>query len=125
MKSSGKVLAIALLFVGLVLVNFLASSIPARVDATAESIYSLSSGTKALLGKIEEPVTLNLYFSKDATGLPIALWAITGGVLGAVVWPMVSTGAFVAAPINSVGALMNPGAAVGTVVGGVGYYMTR
>lgn len=60
-----------------------------------------------------------------ATGLPIALWAITGGVLGAVVWPMVSTGAFVAAPINSVGALMNPGAAVGTVVGGVGYYMTR
>ena len=72
MKSSGKVFAIVLLFVGLVLVNFLASSIPARVDATAESIYSLSSGTKALLGKIEEPVTLNLYFSKDATGLPIA-----------------------------------------------------
>ena len=60
-----------------------------------------------------------------ATGLPITLWAITGGVLGAVVWPMVSTGAFVAAPINSVGALMNPGAAVGTVIGGVGYYMTR
>ena len=60
-----------------------------------------------------------------ATGLPITWWAITGGVLGAVVWPMVSTGAFVAAPINSVGALMNPGAAVGTVIGGVGYYMTR
>ncbi len=72
MKFSGKALAIALLFVGLVLVNYLASSIPARLDATAESIYSLSPGTKALLGKIEEPVTLNLYFSKDATGLPIA-----------------------------------------------------
>lgn len=63
--------------------------------------------------------------SAVATGLPIALWAITGGVLGAVVWPMVSTGSIVAAPINSVGALMNPGAAVGTVIGGVGYYMTR
>ena len=72
MKLGSKALAIALLFVGLVLVNYLASSIPARVDATAESIYSLSSGTKALLGKIEEPVTLDLYFSKDATGLPIA-----------------------------------------------------
>ena len=72
MKSGSKALAIALLFVGLVLVNYLASSIPARLDATAESIYSLSPGTKALLGKIEEPVTLNLYFSKDATGLPIA-----------------------------------------------------
>ena len=72
MKLSGKALAFVLLFVGLVLVNYLASSIPARLDATAESIYSLSPGTKKLLGKIEEPVVLDLYFSKDATGLPIA-----------------------------------------------------
>jgi ABC-type uncharacterized transport system involved in gliding motility auxiliary subunit len=72
MKPGSKALAIALLFVGLVLVNYLASSIPARLDATAESIYSLSPGTKALLGKIGEPVGLDLYFSKDATGLPIA-----------------------------------------------------
>jgi ABC-type uncharacterized transport system involved in gliding motility auxiliary subunit len=72
MKPGSKALAIALLFVGLVLVNYLASSIPARLDATAESIYSLSPGTQTLLGKIEEPVSLELYFSKDATGLPIA-----------------------------------------------------
>jgi ABC-type uncharacterized transport system involved in gliding motility auxiliary subunit len=72
MKFSAKALAIVLLFVGLVLVNYLASSIPARLDATADSIYSLSPGTKAMLGKIEEPVTIDLYFSKDASGLPIA-----------------------------------------------------
>lgn len=72
MKPGSKLLAIALLFVGLVLINYLASSIPARLDTTAESIYSLSSGTKAMLGKIEEPVTIDLYFSKDASGLPIA-----------------------------------------------------
>ena len=72
MKLGSKAFAIVLLFVGLILVNYLASSIPARLDATAEAIYSLSSGTKTLLGKIEEPVTLELYFSKDATGLPIA-----------------------------------------------------
>jgi ABC-type uncharacterized transport system involved in gliding motility auxiliary subunit len=72
MKLGSKTLAVILLFVGLVLVNFLASSLPARLDLTAESIYSLSPGTKALLGKIEEPITLDLYFSKDATGLPIA-----------------------------------------------------
>jgi ABC-type uncharacterized transport system involved in gliding motility auxiliary subunit len=71
MKLGRKTIAIVLLFVGLVLVNYLASSIPARLDATADSIYSLSSGTKAILGKIEEPVTLDLYFSKDASGLPI------------------------------------------------------
>jgi ABC-type uncharacterized transport system involved in gliding motility auxiliary subunit len=71
MKLSAKALAIVLLFVGLVLVNYLASSLPARVDTTADSIYSLSTGTKAMLGKIEEPVVIDLYFSKDASGLPI------------------------------------------------------
>ena len=72
MKSGSKALAITLLFVGLVLVNYLASSLPVRVDATADSIYSLSPGTQRMLGKIEESVTLDLYFSKDASGLPIA-----------------------------------------------------
>ncbi len=72
MKFGSKTLAAVLLLVGLVLVNYLASSIPVRIDATAESIYSLSSGTRAMLGKIEEPVAIDLYFSKDANGLPIA-----------------------------------------------------
>jgi ABC-type uncharacterized transport system involved in gliding motility auxiliary subunit len=72
MNSRAKVIAIVLLFVGLVLVNYLASSIPVRIDATADSIYSLSSGTKKMLSKIEEPVTLDLYFTKNASGLPIA-----------------------------------------------------
>ena len=66
MKLSAKALAIVLLFVGLVLVNYLASSLPARLDLTADSIYSLSTGTKTMLGKIEEPVVIDLYFSKDA-----------------------------------------------------------
>ena len=72
MKFGSKTLAIVLLLVGLILINYLASSIPARVDATADNIYSLAPGTKSMLGKIEEPVTLDLYFTKDASGLPIA-----------------------------------------------------
>lgn len=72
MKFGSKTLAIVLLLVGLVLVNYLASSVPVRIDTTAESIYSLSPGTKAILGKIEEPIAIDLYFSKDASGLPIA-----------------------------------------------------
>ena len=72
MKLGRKAVAILLLLAGLVLVNFLASALPLRLDATAESIYSLSPGTRAMLGKIGEPVTLELYFSKDASGLPIA-----------------------------------------------------
>lgn len=72
MKLSGKALAIVLLFIGLVLINYLAANLPARLDTTAERIYTLSPGTQALLGKIEEPLTLDFYFTKSASGLPIA-----------------------------------------------------
>jgi len=68
MKPSRKILTCALLFVGLVLVNYLASSLPVRLDATAEHIYTLTPGTKSLLGGVAEPITLDLYCSKDATG---------------------------------------------------------
>src|SRR5277367_5314374 len=68
MTTGKKTLSILLLLVGLVLVNYLASSVPARLDATAEGIYTLSPGTKSLLAKITEPTTLDLYFSSKASG---------------------------------------------------------
>ncbi|HVT71645.1 MAG TPA: Gldg family protein [Lacunisphaera sp.] len=66
-------LTIVLLFVGLVAVNYLASALPYRVDATAEHIYSLSPGTHAILDKLEEPVRLDFYFSASTAGLPISI----------------------------------------------------
>jgi ABC-type uncharacterized transport system involved in gliding motility auxiliary subunit len=68
MSRTSKIAAAALLLVGLVLANYLASVIPYRYDATAEGIYTLSPGTRALLAKIAEPTTLDLYFSSDASG---------------------------------------------------------
>ncbi len=72
MKSGSKALVIVLLFVGLLLVNYLASQLPVRGDATAGGIYTLSPGTRSILKKIEEPVVLDFYFSKDAGGLPVS-----------------------------------------------------
>ena len=72
MKPGSKTLALGLLLVGLILINYLASSVPVRLDATEESIYSLSDGTRRMLGRIEEQVTVDLYFTKDAASLPIA-----------------------------------------------------
>jgi mannose/fructose/N-acetylgalactosamine-specific phosphotransferase system component IIC len=62
-----------------------------------------------------------------AKALPVVLWAVTGAVIGAVAWPMiVGGGAAAAAPgVMSAGAFLNPGAAMGTVIGGAGYLMTR
>jgi len=71
MKIGKKALVVALLFVGLVLVNYLASSLPLRFDATAGQIYTLSPGTKALLGKIGEPIAIDFYFSKSVPGLRV------------------------------------------------------
>lgn len=72
MKPSARILAIALLFIGLVLINYLASNLPWRADVTASKVYTLSDGTRSLLGKIEEPIVLDFYFSAGATGLPIS-----------------------------------------------------
>lgn len=45
----------------------------ARVDLTEQNIYSLSQGSKNIMGNLEQEVTLNLYFSdkasKDLTAL--------------------------------------------------------
>src|SRR5580658_4773930 len=71
MKFGKKALFIALLLVGLILVNYLASSLPLRIDATAGHIYTLSSGTKALLSKVAEPISLDFYFSKSVPGLRV------------------------------------------------------
>jgi ABC-type uncharacterized transport system involved in gliding motility auxiliary subunit len=68
MKPSAKFIAIVLLFAALVLVNYLAATLPVRLDATADKIYTLSPGTRAILSRIEEPITLNFYWSKSAAG---------------------------------------------------------
>jgi ABC-type uncharacterized transport system involved in gliding motility auxiliary subunit len=70
MKIGSKITAIVLVLVALALVNYLAARLPLRVDATAGGIYTLSPGTKALLAKIETPVTIDFYFSRDVSGLP-------------------------------------------------------
>ena len=71
MKSGARLLAVALLFLGLLLLNYLASALPVRCDATAQKIYTLSPGTRALLAKIREPVELDFYFSRSAATLGI------------------------------------------------------
>jgi ABC-type uncharacterized transport system involved in gliding motility auxiliary subunit len=68
MKSGSKLIAILLLLIGLVLVNYLASGLSLRFDATAEKVYTLSPGTLALLSKVTEPTTFDLYFSSDTSG---------------------------------------------------------
>ncbi|HEY3758076.1 MAG TPA: GldG family protein [Opitutaceae bacterium] len=71
MKTGQKTLYVALLFVALVLLNYLAYHLPLRADVTKDRIYTLSAGSKNILAKIEEPITLDFYFSRTSDTLPI------------------------------------------------------
>ncbi len=70
MKLSGKVVAVGLLFIGLVLINILVRFIPMRWDMTQDRIYSLSEGTRRVLEKIEEPIAMEFYFSRSNRDVP-------------------------------------------------------
>jgi ABC-type uncharacterized transport system involved in gliding motility auxiliary subunit/ABC-type transport system involved in cytochrome c biogenesis permease component len=69
-RSGGKAVAVVLLFAALVLVNYLAGAARLRLDLTADRTYTLSAGTRTLLSKIEEPITLHLYFSRSLRDNP-------------------------------------------------------
>ncbi len=60
-----------LILINFLLLHYIVSSIPLRIDVTEENMFSLSKNTKTLLSKIEDPVTLDFYYSKSAKDLPI------------------------------------------------------
>ncbi|ODS61658.1 MAG: hypothetical protein ABS41_12410 [Arenimonas sp. SCN 70-307] len=68
-RRSVPLLALALLaiaFVALVSLSSVALR-GARIDLTEQGLYTLSDGTLAILSKVEDPVTLKLYYSEHAT----------------------------------------------------------
>lgn len=64
--AAGALAAIALAFVALVALSSVLLR-GARVDLTEKDLYTLSDGTLGILGKIEEPIRLKLYYSEHAT----------------------------------------------------------
>lgn len=64
--TGGALAIIAVLFVAVVLLsNLLLRGV--RLDLTEHKLYTLSEGTKHILGGLDEPVNLTLYFSDKAT----------------------------------------------------------
>jgi len=64
--SGGALIVLIVLFIALMLVvNVLFRG--ARVDLTQNNLYTLSAGTKDILGSIDEPVSLTLFYSDKGT----------------------------------------------------------
>src|SRR5436305_2740219 len=54
----------------LIAINFIASSAKTRVDLTKEKAYTLSAGTRAILGKLDAPVKVRLYCTQGENTTP-------------------------------------------------------
>lgn len=61
MKLSSRIHATVLILVNFLLLHYIVSSIPLRFDMTAENAFTLSSSTKSLLSKIEDPIRFDFY----------------------------------------------------------------
>jgi len=74
--------AIALAVVLFVAVNIVSNTWlnTARLDLTENGLYTVSPGTRATLGKLQEPVTLRFYFSREAASGYASLVAYAGRV---------------------------------------------
>jgi ABC-type uncharacterized transport system involved in gliding motility auxiliary subunit len=67
--STGGLVAV---FVAILLVNFVLGALRGRIDLTEGKLYTLSQGTRSVLGKLDAPVKIRLYFSQGAdVPLPI------------------------------------------------------
>jgi len=75
--SIGGVLAV---FAGIVALNFILGVVPARVDLTDGHLYTLSDGTKKLLGKLEAPVRVRFYFNSGDESVPVPIRAFAARV---------------------------------------------
>ncbi len=68
--STGGIVALVVI---LIAANFIINALNLRIDLTQGSVYTLSAGTKAILSKLEAPVTIRYYYSQGGSALPVDL----------------------------------------------------
>ena len=61
---------VVVMFVVIIAVNLIVGSARTRLDLTADKLYTLSPGTKAILQKLDTPVEVRFYFSQSESRVP-------------------------------------------------------
>ncbi|MDA3925338.1 MAG: Gldg family protein [Kiritimatiellae bacterium] len=72
-KIGGGIAGLTLLLAIICAVNIIISNLRMRVDLTGENLYTLSKGSKEILGQLEADITLKLYFSSSSAEMPMML----------------------------------------------------
>src|SRR5690349_17798122 len=62
---------VAVMAVILIAVNWIGSRAKTRIDLTADHAYTLSPGTRAILAKLDTPVQVRLYLTRDENNIPV------------------------------------------------------
>jgi len=71
--ASTGVLGLGILAVVVIATDVILAVLPLRGDFTAERLYTLSKGSKAVLAKLEDDVTFKYYVSSSAADMPMQL----------------------------------------------------
>ena len=71
--ASKGVLGLVILVAIVAAADVVLANLPLRADFTAERLYTLSSGSREVLGKLDKDVTLKYYVSSSAAEMPMAL----------------------------------------------------
>ncbi len=71
--ASKGVLSLVFLAISVIAADVILAKLPLRADFTAERLYTLSDGSKAVLSKLEEDVTFKYFVSSSAADMPMAL----------------------------------------------------
>ncbi len=66
-------LGVVAMFLIIVIVNALASTLRTRVDLTAEHAYTLSNGTRSILAKLDTPIQIRFYCTRGDNRMPVFL----------------------------------------------------
>ncbi|MDG2285470.1 MAG: GldG family protein, partial [Alphaproteobacteria bacterium] len=63
-------LGVVIMLVMVVLVNVIAGHLKTRIDLTSEKLYTLSEGTKQILGELDTDVEIRFYATRDEKVMP-------------------------------------------------------
>ncbi len=72
-KTSGGIAGLLILFAIIIAVNVILGRVRVRADLTGEKLYTLSQGSRSILAKLEQPLTLKLFVSSSSPAMPPVL----------------------------------------------------
>lgn len=72
-KMIGGAASVVIVTVILVAANIIAANLRLRRDMTEEKLYSLSDGTRAILGEMDSDITLKFFFNSSSPEVPVFL----------------------------------------------------